>query len=62
MAISLSAFPRRLQNEHGEVSYDWAPGYYKGQCADNEYVAGVAYTWQWNQGGVPDALLCRPLA
>jgi aryl-phospho-beta-D-glucosidase BglC (GH1 family) len=46
----------------GSTASDWAPGYYKGQCADNEYVAGVAYTWNWNDGGVPDALLCRPLA
>ncbi|SEK54320.1 glycoside hydrolase family 5 protein [Streptacidiphilus jiangxiensis] len=45
----------------GSTASDWAPGYYKGQCADNEYVAGVAYTWNWNDGGVPDALLCRPL-
>ncbi|PYC69055.1 glycoside hydrolase [Streptomyces tateyamensis] len=45
----------------GSTASDWAPGYYKGQCADNEYVAGVAYTWRWLQYGVPDALLCRPL-
>ncbi|MGX4736135.1 glycoside hydrolase family 5 protein [Kitasatospora griseola] len=45
----------------GSTASDWAPGYYKGQCADNEYLAGVAYTWKWNHGGVPDALLCRPL-
>jgi hypothetical protein len=46
----------------GSTASDWAPGYYKGQCADNEYVAGVAYTWKWLQYGVPDALLCRPLS
>lgn len=46
----------------GSTGSDWAPGYYKGQCADTEYVAGVAFTWRWNHGGVPDALLCRPLA
>ncbi|MFD8481797.1 glycoside hydrolase family 5 protein [Kitasatospora sp. NPDC059673] len=45
----------------GSAASDWAPGYYKGQCADNEYLAGVAYTWKWTHGGVPDALLCRPL-
>ncbi|RAG87193.1 glycoside hydrolase [Streptacidiphilus pinicola] len=45
----------------GSTASDWAPGYYKGQCADDEYLAGVAYTWNWNDGGVPDALLCRPL-
>ncbi|MER5639178.1 cellulase family glycosylhydrolase [Kitasatospora sp. NPDC002227] len=46
----------------GSNASDWAVGYYKGQCGDNEYLAGVAYTWQWNHGGVPDALLCRPLS
>nr|WSX49034.1 glycoside hydrolase family 5 protein [Streptomyces sp. NBC_00974] len=46
----------------GSTASDWAPGAYKGQCADNEYLAGIAYTWKWNHGGVPDALLCRPLA
>ncbi|WP_412538838.1 cellulase family glycosylhydrolase [Longispora sp. K20-0274] len=45
----------------GSTASDWSPGYYKGQCADTEYVAGVAYTWRWSHGGVPDALLCRPL-
>jgi hypothetical protein len=45
----------------GSAAADWAQGYYKGQCADNEYLAGVAYTWNGNQRGVPDALLCRPL-
>ncbi|MEV4558120.1 hypothetical protein AB0K51_14165 [Kitasatospora sp. NPDC049285] len=44
------------------VGSDWAPGYYMGQCADNEYVAGVACTWRWLHYGVPDALLCRPLS
>ncbi|MDV9189913.1 cellulase family glycosylhydrolase [Streptomyces sp. SR27] len=46
----------------GSTASDWAPGYYKGQCGDGEYIAGVAFTWKWNHGGVPDALLCRPLA
>ncbi|MCF3136163.1 glycoside hydrolase family 5 protein [Streptomyces olivochromogenes] len=45
----------------GSKDSDWAPGYYKGQCADDEYLAGVAYTWKWLHYGVPDALLCRPL-
>ena len=46
----------------GSSAGDWAQGSYKGQCADNEYVAGVAYTFAWAQGGVPSALLCRPLS
>ncbi|MFJ4183687.1 glycoside hydrolase family 5 protein [Kitasatospora sp. NPDC089509] len=46
----------------GSTASDWAPGSYKGQCADGEYVAGVADTWRRLQYGVPDALLCRPLS
>ncbi|MFI6599359.1 glycoside hydrolase family 5 protein [Nonomuraea sp. NPDC050536] len=53
----------------GAIENDWAPQDYKGQCADNEYLAGVAYTWNLWQGGwsdgkkaVPDALLCRSLS
>ncbi|MFB7469372.1 glycoside hydrolase family 5 protein [Kitasatospora sp. NPDC056184] len=45
----------------GSTASDWAPGHYKGQCADGEYLAGVADTWKWLHYGVPDALLCRPL-
>ncbi|MFE4618306.1 glycoside hydrolase family 5 protein [Streptomyces sp. NPDC056747] len=45
----------------GSTASDWAPGAYKGQCRDDEYLAGVAYTWKWQHGGAPDALLCRPL-
>ncbi|MER6362853.1 cellulase family glycosylhydrolase [Kitasatospora sp. NPDC001527] len=45
----------------GSAGSDWAPGSYKGQCADDEYLAGVASTWKWLHQGVPDALLCRPL-
>ncbi|MFI5530126.1 glycoside hydrolase family 5 protein [Kitasatospora sp. NPDC051853] len=46
----------------GSTGSDWAPGYYKGQCGDGEYLAGVGYTWRWSHGGVPDVLLCRPLS
>ncbi|MEU8528154.1 cellulase family glycosylhydrolase [Streptomyces sp. NPDC048629] len=46
----------------GAVQNDWAVGSYKGQCADNEYVAGVAFRWFWSEHGEPSALLCRPLA
>ncbi|MGE7435962.1 glycoside hydrolase family 5 protein [Kitasatospora sp. NPDC001175] len=68
-STALPASGRNVWFDHGDnrpatggsVASDWAPGYYKGQCADNEYVAGVAYTWKWLHGGVPDALLCRPL-
>ncbi|RKE22537.1 glycoside hydrolase family 5 protein [Streptomyces sp. TLI_171] len=46
----------------GSAGSDWAPGSYKGQCTDGEYLAGVAFTWKWLHYGVPDALLCRPLS
>ncbi|MEU6165966.1 glycoside hydrolase family 5 protein [Streptomyces tanashiensis] len=67
---SLPATNRLLWFDHGDnrpatggsVKSDWAPGAYKGQCRDDEYLAGVAYTWKWQHGGAPDALLCRPLS
>ncbi|RXZ47683.1 glycoside hydrolase [Agromyces fucosus] len=46
----------------GSIQSDWAPGNYKGQCADGEYLSGIAFTWRWNHGGVPDMLLCKPLS
>ncbi|MFF0474007.1 glycoside hydrolase family 5 protein [Streptomyces sp. NPDC004284] len=68
-ATPLSTTNRLLWFDHGDnrpawggsTASDWAPGYYKGQCDDDEYLAGVAYTWKWQHGGAPDALLCRPL-
>ncbi|MGC9665950.1 glycoside hydrolase family 5 protein [Planosporangium sp. 12N6] len=39
---------------------DFAVGHYKGQCAEGEYVVGVAYrAWIWSPGREPGALLCR---
>ncbi|MGW2374582.1 glycoside hydrolase family 5 protein [Kitasatospora sp. NPDC001683] len=69
-ATALPTTGRTLWFDHGDnrpatggsAASDWAPGTYKGQCADDEYVAGVADTWRWLQYGVPDALLCRPLS
>ncbi|MFE6689089.1 glycoside hydrolase family 5 protein [Streptomyces sp. NPDC057743] len=46
----------------GAKDSDWAASDYKGQCTDNEYLAGVAMTWKSLQRGRPAALLCRPLA
>lgn len=41
---------------------DFATGAYKGQCADNEAVTGIAYrAWIWSPDREPDALLCRDL-
>jgi hypothetical protein len=39
----------------GEFAY----GHYKGQCAKDEYIDGVAYTGRFGSSRTPDALLCR---
>ncbi|MFZ3474135.1 glycoside hydrolase family 5 protein [Streptomyces sp. 4.24] len=41
----------------GEFAY----GNFKGQCATDEYAAGLAFTGAWAKGKTPDALLCRTL-
>ncbi|GAA1938985.1 glycoside hydrolase family 5 protein [Kitasatospora viridis] len=48
-------------SDGGSVDSDWASGNYKGQCNDDEYIAGVADTYRYDEHGVPDVLLCRPL-
>ncbi|MGW6687052.1 glycoside hydrolase family 5 protein [Streptomyces sp. NPDC054961] len=40
---------------------EFASGNYKGQCATDEYAAGIAFTGAWAKGKTPDALLCRKL-
>jgi hypothetical protein len=40
---------------------DFASGHYKGQCADDEYAAGIAFTTRVGSAGRPAALLCRRL-
>ncbi|WP_244258023.1 cellulase family glycosylhydrolase [Streptomyces sp. Tu 2975] len=40
---------------------DFAHGRFKGQCADDEYAAGIAYTGRVGSSRTPDALLCRKL-
>ncbi|MFI2378604.1 glycoside hydrolase family 5 protein [Streptomyces sp. NPDC018964] len=40
---------------------DFAHGRYKGQCADGEYAAGIAYTGRIGSSRTPDALYCRTL-
>ncbi|MGW2825683.1 glycoside hydrolase family 5 protein [Streptomyces sp. NPDC001443] len=40
---------------------DFAYGDYKGQCADDEYAAGIAFTTRIGSSGGPAALLCRKL-
>ncbi|MGX1507418.1 UNVERIFIED_CONTAM: hypothetical protein RKD43_006043 [Streptomyces graminofaciens] len=40
---------------------DFAHGRFKGQCADDEYAAGIAYTGRVGSSRTPDALLCQKL-
>ncbi|MET8216111.1 cellulase family glycosylhydrolase [Streptomyces hirsutus] len=40
---------------------DFAHGHYKGQCAADEYAAGIAYTGRLGSSRTPDALHCRKL-
>ncbi|MER6622827.1 cellulase family glycosylhydrolase [Streptomyces sp. NPDC000931] len=40
---------------------DFGHGHYKGQCADGEYAAGIAYTGRIGSSRTPDALYCREL-
>ncbi|MGQ4344242.1 glycoside hydrolase family 5 protein [Streptomyces sp. SAS_275] len=41
---------------------DFASGDYKGQCADDEYAAGIAFTTRLGSRPGPAALLCRKLS
>ncbi|MFD7709304.1 glycoside hydrolase family 5 protein [Streptomyces sp. NPDC059786] len=41
---------------------DFATNDYKGQCADDEYAAGIAFTARIGSSAGPAALLCRKLA
>jgi endoglucanase len=41
---------------------EFADGRYKGQCARDEYAAGIAYTGRVGSARTPDALYCRKLA
>ncbi|UXY31621.1 cellulase family glycosylhydrolase [Streptomyces sp. HUAS TT20] len=40
---------------------DFAHGNYKGQCAADEYTAGIAFTTRFGSSQGPAALLCSPL-
>ncbi|SEN66898.1 glycoside hydrolase family 5 protein [Nonomuraea pusilla] len=40
---------------------DYASGYYKAQCASDEYAAGIAFSNAIGRYGTPDALYCRTL-
>jgi hypothetical protein len=52
-------FDRGDNRPTGAAGGDFATGQYKGQCADTEYVAGVAFTRRIGSSGSPAAVLCR---
>jgi aryl-phospho-beta-D-glucosidase BglC (GH1 family) len=54
-------FDRGDNRPSGAGGGDFATGHHKGQCADTEYVAGVAFTRRIGSSGSPAAILCRPV-
>ncbi|MEU4221648.1 cellulase family glycosylhydrolase [Actinoplanes sp. NPDC026623] len=54
-------FDRGDNRPAGGPGGDFATGNYKGQCADDEYLAGIAYTRRLFSSRTPDALYCRRL-
>ncbi|WP_329303437.1 glycoside hydrolase family 5 protein [Streptomyces sp. NBC_00659] len=54
-------FDRSDNRPAGAAGGDFANGDYKGQCADDEYAAGIAYTTRFGAAQGPAALLCRKL-
>ncbi|GGX98049.1 hypothetical protein GCM10010510_49510 [Streptomyces anandii JCM 4720] len=55
-------FDRSDNRPAGAGGGDFAYGDYKGQCADDEYAAGIAYTTRVGSPRGPAALLCRHLS
>ncbi|MBM2620057.1 cellulase family glycosylhydrolase [Actinoplanes sp. LDG1-06] len=54
-------FDRSDNRPSGNPGGDFANGRYKGQCAPDEYAAGIAYTGRAFSSRTPDALFCRRL-
>ncbi|MGV9991274.1 glycoside hydrolase family 5 protein [Streptomyces sp. NPDC003374] len=54
-------FDRSDNRPAGVNGGDFAHGDYKGQCADDEYAAGIAFTTRLGSPRGPAALLCRKL-
>ncbi|MGW3003645.1 glycoside hydrolase family 5 protein [Streptomyces sp. NPDC001155] len=54
-------FDRSDNRPSGAAGGDFAYGDYKGQCGDDEYAAGIAYTTRAGSRPGPAALLCRRL-
>ncbi|MFD0516886.1 hypothetical protein [Paractinoplanes durhamensis] len=55
-------FDRGDNRPAGNPGGEFATGNYKGQCANDEYVAGIAWTGRIGSSRTPDALYCRRLA
>ncbi|MET0414954.1 MAG: cellulase family glycosylhydrolase, partial [Actinoplanes sp.] len=54
-------FDRGDSRPAGNPGGEFASGHYKGQCAADEYAAGIAYTGRFGSARTPDALYCRKL-
>ncbi|WP_214322618.1 glycoside hydrolase family 5 protein [Nonomuraea sediminis] len=65
--IALAGAGRTLWDDRGDTrpasgeGGDYASGYYKAQCASDEYAAGIAFSYSVGRYGTPDALYCRKL-
>ncbi|WP_433225678.1 glycoside hydrolase family 5 protein [Microtetraspora malaysiensis] len=63
--IPLAGAGRTLWDDRGDSrpasgeGGDYAHGYYKAQCAADEYAAGIAFSTGIGRYGTPDALYCR---
>ncbi|MGW4565255.1 glycoside hydrolase family 5 protein [Streptomyces sp. NPDC004561] len=55
-------FDRSDNRPAGAPGGDFAYGDYKGQCASDEYAAGIAFTTRMGSSPGPAALLCRNLS
>ncbi|MFF4776496.1 glycoside hydrolase family 5 protein [Microtetraspora fusca] len=66
--IPLAGVGRTLWDDRGDSrpasgeGGDYASGYYKAQCASDEYAAGIAFSNGIGRYGTPDALYCRKLS
>ncbi|SDS92153.1 glycoside hydrolase family 5 protein [Actinoplanes derwentensis] len=54
-------FDRTDNRPSGNPGGEFASGHLKGQCADDEYAAGIAWTGRLFSSRTPDALYCRRL-
>jgi endoglucanase len=52
-------FDRGDNRPAGNPGGEFASGHHKGQCADGEFVSGIAFTGRFLSSRTPDALFCR---